>query len=299
MTEADELRAMLIETIGQLVAMKRQQEVLDNLVRLVELAEALGCDVRVRAQAQGLARRIVLDLRMEAPGHELPDALRDVDELFDRDEPDQDTVEVPATHSVPKFLQNVPEETPEPAQVSESADTGQKDVKALPQPWTEDEDALAVRLKLDGVPVAEIAKRLDRPLEGTKFRLYNKLRDRIEAARDRGKAVKPQTGAPAGGHVATPAAKEKAEAEQVDPAKPETLADHIAALPRNGDWTLAQDADLMRLAQLGWNPDDLAAEMDRKAVDIQARFKVLTDKGRFPRAAVAAHLVSLVDGTAA
>lgn len=49
--------------------------------------------------------------------------------------------------------------------------------------WSAEEDAKAVQMSAAGATAREIAKALSRPVEGTKFRLANKLRIRIKSAK--------------------------------------------------------------------------------------------------------------------
>ena len=58
----------------------------------------------------------------------------------------------------------------------------------LPAPnWSQAEDDLAIKLHGEGLGIEDIAVKLNRPLEGTKYRFKNKLKERAEQVRVRPK----------------------------------------------------------------------------------------------------------------
>jgi hypothetical protein len=81
-----------------------------------------------------------------------------------------------------------------------------------------------------------------------------------------------------------PAVKVEAPPGRVpEAAEPPSLEQYLAAVPRDATWTLETDAELMRLALLGWPPDEIALELDVKFADVTPRFRLLTDGKRFSR----------------
>lgn len=154
-----------------------------------------------------------------------------------------------------------------------------------PAAWTEDEDARAVEIFVDArrrlVPIGEayaaVADALGRPLEGTKFRLKNKLAERVEAGLAPPKA--------------TPAAKTPAPAPvqppQPAPAAPLTptgeLQTYLAALPRKlgrEEWPLRSDLSLIEMSNQGFAKQDIAVDMGVDAKLIGERFDLLTGQHR-------------------
>jgi hypothetical protein len=322
------VRAMLVEVNCMVIALKRQQEVLRDLVDSVEKAEGLGCEVSVETEVIGQTRRVRLDVLMSAPvpvpvarsvpmGRGFEVALAEADKLdatppLDpalRREAVADiapvavaevapevvadvapevvtTIVVDLLDEGPKFrIEAAPELGPKPvAEVVPRVATSAVPFAAL---WTDIEDATAVAMKAKGHTAREIAELLGRPVPGTQYRLKTMLKERVAQA---------QTGAatPAAAKAEVAPPREDDNAPAPAPATTTTLEDHIAGLRRSGSfWTLERDEDLMRLADLGWDPDTLAQEMECAALDITTRFKVLTDNKRFPRAAVAKYLAEI------
>lgn len=152
-------------------------------------------------------------------------------------------------------------------------------------PWTDDEDARAVQLVAQwidtgmtkGAAIAAAAAELGRPAPGLEFRLKTKLREALAAELDREAPADPAT----------------ENDPELDP-----LAAHLAARPMKG-WTLADDANLMELAEMNWAPPEIAVELGRPGDAIKARFDLLTGLDsetktrRFARADVAARLTQL------
>lgn len=284
---------MLIETRAQLIAVKRHAEMLAELVRVADLAVALGCGLGISAKGQGLARRVVLDVRMDAPGHELPDALKTVDELF------AEKAQAEPRAQVPAFLRRVPapapeaKAAPEPAPETKPAPEARPTAKPLAkktkagEPWTDDEDQRAIDLKVAGLSTAEIAARLNRPAPGTEFRLKTKLAPRIAEERARrvadAEAARRDDPAPVAtkakpAHVAPAPAAKPAPAPQPDDGLPywqRALRANLNALGHVAPFTAQTDLDLMECLARG---DGLAGAVDRTGIAkeaLRARFAAL------------------------
>lgn len=167
--------------------------------------------------------------------------------------------------------------------------------QALPARWTAEEDEVAVRLKLDGVPVAAIARRLGRPVEGTSYRLYHALKSRwhglavtlaapkaaakkadIKASGKAADKAPPLSTAPA---APVPMFRTKALPVQPDPDL--SLAAHCARLSPDPAWPLARDVEMLGLTvDLRWPMSDIALELGVTSVDLKARFDLLCGKER-------------------
>lgn len=192
---------------------------------------------------------------------------------------------------------------PIPAAAGGAGPTGAEPA-AKGAPWTEDENARAVQLVAQwidtgmtkGAAIAAAAAELGRPASGLEFRLKTALRDALAAELDR----EPSEPAPPADPAPGPADEPAPPAEPGPPADPapdidpelDPLAAHLAARPMKG-WSLADDADLMHLAELGWTPPEIAIELNRPGDAIKARFEVLTGNRRFARAQVAERLAQL------
>lgn len=142
-----------------------------------------------------------------------------------------------------------------------------------PAPWTEDEDAQAVSLYVQGLRLGatqraaglNVAHQLARPIEGVLFRLKNKLTHAVEAALQ-AKAV---------------AADVQNAATPLTPTG--ELQAYLAGLPRklgHEDWPLASDLSLIELATQGFGKQDIAVDMGVDAKLIGERFDLLTGQHR-------------------
>lgn len=158
------------------------------------------------------------------------------------------------------------------------------------------------------------AAELGRPEQGTAFRCHHKLKDRIELHRAElqlqidleatpiADAIPAPTEPPeadpktadgdaaVGGH--SPAAvQDEADAVDLDAKSraaaiahgnhPESfIADpvtaHLMTLPDKGGWTLARDHELMELSIAGWQPNEIALQLQVQANQIKPRFDQLT-----------------------
>lgn len=78
-------------------------------------------------------------------------------------------------------------------------------------------------------------------------------------------------------------------------APPDELGRHLWSLSRKGDWHFGADAELMRLACLGWTVPAIAAEMGRGHLEVKRRFRLLVDDGTFKRDDVLARLNAFLD----
>ncbi|HMO07047.1 MAG TPA: hypothetical protein PKD10_05285 [Paracoccaceae bacterium] len=200
-----------------------------------------------------------------------------------------------------------------------------------PPRWTEAEDARLVALVVEAMRngatrrdgIRDFVAETGRPFAGTEFRASRILAGRIAAAQaapaqsvppvpssSRGSAARvpppevPNTpaaaadpGRPEAAAAVTPPAAARDPLPQGEappiPPPPPTLEEHLAAIPRPPFWTTARDADLMRLACLGWKAQEIDIEMDMARGAAAARFEVLTDRRRFPREEVRAALEAL------
>ena len=70
------------------------------------------------------------------------------------------------------------------------------------------------------------------------------------------------------------------------------LARHLNAHVATRGWTLAQDAELLELAETGWPTHEIALQLQKPADEVKKRFDLLTDKrgARFKRADVLARI---------
>lgn len=142
-----------------------------------------------------------------------------------------------------------------------------------PAPWTEDEDAQAVSLYVQGLRLGatqraaglNVAHQLARSIEGVLFRLKNKLAPAVEAALQ-AKAV---------------AADVQNAATPLTPTG--ELQAYLAGLPRKlgrEDWPLASDLSLIELSTQGFGKQDIAVDMGVDAKLIGERFDLLTGQHR-------------------
>lgn len=191
-----------------------------------------------------------------------------------------------------------------------------------PALWSEADDQTAIWMTANGHPAEAVAARVGRPVEGTKWRLKNKLRDRIAEARAliseaAGQPARPdEPGAITTEDPAQDAAPEEPDAALaavVAPVPPEAgggtnlapagidpdLWAHAQAVPRGKIWTLQRDLELLELAELGWSPDEIGLELHVVGKEIKPRFDVLTAARRWKRAEVLAALRELAQVEAA
>lgn len=102
----------------------------------------------------------------------------------------------------------------------------------------------------------------------------------------------PETPAASAGDSATGDAPQTV--AQPPSAATDPLAAHLAGVPRDRGWTLQNDDALMRLACLGWPPQEIDAEMDIAPGAAKARFDLLTAKRRYRLDEVLAALQTLL-----
>jgi hypothetical protein len=76
-----------------------------------------------------------------------------------------------------------------------------------------------------------------------------------------------------------------------EPLELDELGAHLASVPHKNGWTIAIDAELMRLACLGWKIPEIELELGRDGVKL--RFYLLTHGKVFAREKVAARLADL------
>ena len=164
--------------------------------------------------------------------------------------------------------------------------------RLLPASWTEEEDADLVRLVAFGIAkmgltkgaaIRAAAKGIGRPEQGSAFRLHHKLKPRLDAALTEAAMGQAQTEIPedkpfpvqegAAGEGATPPAAQP-------PAPVSFAADevtsHLMALPDKGGWTVDRDLELMELSIAGWQPNEIALQLQVQANLVKPRFDALT-----------------------
>ena len=203
-------------------------------------------------------------------------------------------------------------EGPATAAAAEAVTCDTAETLGRPAPWSEADDQTAIWMAANGHRPEDIAARVGRPVEGTKFRLKNKLRDRIAEARAQIEAAGQPAQPDEPGAITTedPAQEalpeEAASGAAAEPEPPEAgggsptpgapagidpdLWAHIQAVPRGKIWTLKRDTDLLDLAVLGWPIEEIASEIRVVAKELKPRFEVLTDGKRWKRADVLAAL---------
>ncbi|WP_333830502.1 DUF6378 domain-containing protein [Pararhodobacter sp.] len=175
--------------------------------------------------------------------------------------------------------------------------------------WSEREDAIAVRMRLEGANPPEIAKVLHRPVPATEYRVYKTLRDRINAAREnREGSARPNATAspeaPGAGAAAAPvpaplpadaAAGNAAEAAPGAGDLPlPTLQEHLDALPADG-WNQQDDLELMNVTVLQYGIPALEELFGVKVAVLRKRKLQLTDNDRFTADQVQAELQARAD----
>lgn len=214
------------------------------------------------------------------------------------------------------FSPDLPDAPPAAPQEMEPPAPAAKDHAQKPKPWTAEEDEIAVELAAELTAknaqkrtiVELVAKRLGRPLDGTYFRLRNRLKARIDArarelqglARKARKeavdaSVAPLLLTPA--DIAPPAEEPGEEAQAVAGA----LAAHLAAVPRTGKWagwTLQRDIEVLDFVFLGWTSNEITRELGVAPGLVADRFDVLTDKRRFRRDLVLSGLKQMAEKAA-
>lgn len=189
--------------------------------------------------------------------------------------------------------------------------------------WTAGEDDRLIALVVSGVTRLGLTKRaavraaaqeLGRPEDGTVFRCYNKLKERLDAALAQGNAFLDQPepdpipegpaqadaadgqtasdGDAAGEAPTSPAvqpsdldarSRETAIAHGTHPDEPapakagdDPVTAHLMTVPDKGGWTLDGDLELMELSIAGWQPQEIALQLTMPANLIKPRFDLLT-----------------------
>lgn len=149
-------------------------------------------------------------------------------------------------------------------------------------PWSAEEDAQAVDMAVRGISPKLIATALGRPLEGTRYGLYHVLRDVIAEAKN----------APLTATDVPPKPEPKKSVVSAEPPAPRPLKAvqnelkdglyaHLKGLPRKQGWTLALDAELMRLICVGRRFPEIEADLGLSKV--KERFELLTDSRSYAR----------------
>lgn len=168
-----------------------------------------------------------------------------------------------------------------------------------PPRWTEVETETALAIVVQAVlaggtaasAAAAVAEATGRPFLSVQLRIKSNWRDdiaaRVAAVRDAAKSRAP-TAAP----VTETTTKAAPEGEITVDLLGAHLARHIGA----GGWTLAQDVELFRLAEVGWPSQEIALELRKPAGDVTGRFDLLTDKrfAKHRRADVLARLEAML-----
>lgn len=167
--------------------------------------------------------------------------------------------------------------------------------KLLPATWTDAEDARLIEIVVTRVrigetkkaAIAKAASELGRPEAGTAFRAHHKLKARIDAALTAAAmeqaATEPLEDKPfpvqegAAGEGATPPA-----AQTLAPVSfaADEVTSHLMALPEKGvfggGWTVERDHELMELSIAGWQPNEIAVQLQVQTNAIKPRFDALT-----------------------
>lgn len=165
---------------------------------------------------------------------------------------------------------------------------------AYGSPWTDAEDdalvdgvvaAMRGGLSLRPAALASLTLVPGRTQATVEQRVRNKLRGRIEALLAAALEAAPEpASAPVEGSMGD---------------LPDTLAQHLAALPRKRGWTVERDLDVLHFALLNWKVAEIATELKIPADEIQPRFTLLTQNGRWKRAEVNEALEAMAQGLAA
>ncbi len=164
---------------------------------------------------------------------------------------------------------------------------------AYGSPWTDAEDdalvagvvaAMLGGLSLRPAALACVGLVPGRTQATVEQRVRNKLRGRIEAL---------VAAAPVAAPEPAPAPVEGSMGDL-----PDTLAQHLADLPRKRCWTVQRDLDVLHFALLNWKVAEIATELKIPADEIQPRFTLLTQNGRWKRAEVKAALEAMAEGVA-
>lgn len=174
--------------------------------------------------------------------------------------------------------------------------------------WTPEEDARLIGLVVSGVARLGLTKgaamkaaahELGRPEAGTAFRCHHKLKDRLDVAlalgttealldlpEDAPEPIPSPEAAPqlaegdasVGGHP--PAEVQPTPEPEPQPVKAAPVANdltgHLTSLDDKGGWTLERDLELMELSIAGWQPQEIALELQVQAALIKSRFDALT-----------------------
>lgn len=200
----------------------------------------------------------------------------------------------------------------EPSPAARATVAGDVD-PAKPAPWTAEEDDRLVQLVAEAMADGEKLNRaaaaaanvLGRPEEGTKYRVYNKVKDRVYDALAQLKKPAAEQNAPKpaevpGGAVAVgsaggggqpapgaPKAEPKPVPKPPAPKPPANLppelasaAAHLRSVTPFGKWTPALDRDLLRqLEDLRWPLHEVCLDLGVTTVQAQQRLHTLT-KGK-------------------
>lgn len=163
--------------------------------------------------------------------------------------------------------------------------------KLLPAIWTDAEDARLIEIVVTRIRIGETKKaaiamaasELGRPEAGTAFRAHHKLKARIDAALTAAAmeqaATEPLEDNPfpvqegAAGEGTTPSA-----AQPLAPVSfaADEVTSHLMALPDKGGWTVERDHELMELSIAGWQPNEIALQLQVQANLVKPRFDALT-----------------------
>lgn len=75
----------------------------------------------------------------------------------------------------------------------------------------------------------------------------------------------------------------------------DALQAHLSLYVATAGWSIAQDAELLHLSELGWPVHEIALQIQKPSDDVKKRFDLLTDKKgkKFKRDEVAARLVAM------
>lgn len=154
--------------------------------------------------------------------------------------------------------------------------------------WTPEEDARLIDLVVKGMTehglsrnraMMEAARELGRAAEGVKFRCYNKLKARIDAALTEAARRQAQTETPAAEARPVPEAEGDAAAVESTTAAvqdDDALTAHLRGMTDKGGWSLRRDLDLMDFSCQGWPAADIAREINMPDAAIKPRFDALT-----------------------
>lgn len=180
-----------------------------------------------------------------------------------------------------------PEDAPAPPVAGGGAPQAapQPEKRQLPPLWTEDEGRIAVFMAAEGHKAEAIARHLGRPVQGTIFRLRNKLADKIAAARLEGtsgaRGPDPLPDAPPAADLppaALVAIAPIAPAPAFDPVPPawwREAQNNLNALGYRRPFTATFDLQLVEELQRGTRLDVLAADTMISALDLKNRWRAL------------------------